>query len=231
MQLTPVKAPLQLWTWLSTPWSRLHLNYAGPFENRMFLTNHNSHFCCNYFQAEANFCSVRHPKSIVTDNGTCFTSQEFKQFLQSNGIQHLCTPPYHPQSNGMAECCVRIFKSGMQKIKHGSLEDRLAKLLFSYRTTPHSTTGVTPGEMMFGHKLRTRFDLLCPTVSDRVEEKQQKQKEYFDESTKDRIFKVGQEVYVKNFHQGQKWLKETIVAYRGNVMFEVFLEKFGKSVI
>ena len=131
----------------------------------------------------------------------------------------------------MAERCVRIFKLGMQKIKNGSLEDRLAKLLFSYRTTPHSTTGVTPGEMMFGHKLRTRFDLLRPTVSDRVEEKQQKQKEYFDERTKDRIFKVGQEVYVENFHQGQKWLKGKIVAYRGNVMFEVFLEKFGKSVV
>ena len=231
MQLTPVKAPLQLWTWPSTPWSRLHLDYAGPFENRMFLIVSDSHtkwlesFPTTTATSAATISKLRQifaqfgiPKSIVTDNGTCFTSQEFKQFLQSNGIQHLCTPPYHPQSNGMAECCVRIFKSGMQKIKNGSLEDRLAKLLFSYRTTPHSTTGVTPGEMMFGHKLRTRFDLLRPTVSDRVEEKQQKQKEYFDERTKDRIFKVGQEVYVKNFHQGQKWLKGKIVAYRGNVI-------------
>ena len=72
MQLTSVKAPLQLWTWPLTPWSRLHLDYAGPFENRMFLivsdshtkwfSNHDSYFCFNNFQAEANLCSVWHPK-------------------------------------------------------------------------------------------------------------------------------------------------------------------------
>ena len=30
-------APLHPWEWLSRPWSRLHVDYAGPFENHMFL--------------------------------------------------------------------------------------------------------------------------------------------------------------------------------------------------
>ena len=50
------------------------------------------------------------PQTIVTDNGTCFTSEMFQSYLQSLGIQHITTALYHPQSNGMAERCVQIFK-------------------------------------------------------------------------------------------------------------------------
>ena len=73
---------------------------------------------------------------IVTDNGFCFTSSEFSDFLKSDGVNHLLTPPYHLQSNGLAERYVRTFKNGLKTIQGNSLDERLAKLLFSYRTTP-----------------------------------------------------------------------------------------------
>ena len=31
------KVPLKPWSWPEKPWSRLHLDYAGPFMNSMFL--------------------------------------------------------------------------------------------------------------------------------------------------------------------------------------------------
>ena len=68
------------------------------------------------------------PQTIVIDNATCFTSQEFESFLKSLGIQHITTAPYHPQFNGMGERCVQIFKKSMKKIIKGTLDERLSNI-------------------------------------------------------------------------------------------------------
>ena len=36
-------APLHPWEWPTQPWVRLHLDYAGPFEDRMFLVLVDAH--------------------------------------------------------------------------------------------------------------------------------------------------------------------------------------------
>ena len=50
------------------------------------------------------------PQTVVTDNGSCFTSTEF---MKKNGIEHITTSPYHPSSNGMAERTVQLVKKGL----------------------------------------------------------------------------------------------------------------------
>ena len=82
------------------------------------------------------------PEMIVTDNGTCLVSAEFESFLKTNGVKHLTSAPYHPASNGLAERAVQIMKQGLKKVTQGSLNARLAKILFAYRLTPQSTTGI-----------------------------------------------------------------------------------------
>jgi len=39
------------------------------------------------------------PKTVLSDNGTQFTGQLFKQLLEELGIAHRFTPPYTPQAN------------------------------------------------------------------------------------------------------------------------------------
>ncbi len=50
------------------------------------------------------------PEILVTNSGTCCTSQEFKEFTTRNGIRHICMAKYHLTSNGQAERAIRIVK-------------------------------------------------------------------------------------------------------------------------
>jgi hypothetical protein len=58
----------------------------------------------------------------------------------------------HPQSNGQAESTNKVILNGLKKRfeKAGTnwVED-LYQVLWSYRTTPHSTTGETPFRMVY----------------------------------------------------------------------------------
>ena len=36
-QPLPTSAPMQPWSWPTRRWSRLHVDFAGPLESRMFL--------------------------------------------------------------------------------------------------------------------------------------------------------------------------------------------------
>jgi len=94
------------------------------------------------------FARLGLPEVMVTDNGTCFTSSEFQEFAQRNNIRHVCTSPYHPSSNCLAERAVQTFKLGIKKQLTGTLQTKLSRFLFHYRLTPNATTGVAPAELM-----------------------------------------------------------------------------------
>ena len=64
---------------------------------------------------------------MVTDNGTCFTSYEFKEFARLNHIRHLTTAPYHPSSNGLAESAVQTLKLGMKKQINDMIQTKLSR--------------------------------------------------------------------------------------------------------
>ena len=67
------------------------------------------------------------PELLFSDNGTSFTSEEFKEFVQKNGIRHRTSSPYHPATNCLAECAVQVVKMGLRKIQEGDMDlSRLA---------------------------------------------------------------------------------------------------------
>ena len=85
------------------------------------------------------------PETIVSDNAAGFTSVEFQEFLTRNGIRHITSAPYHPSTNGLVE---RAVQTGMRKASEGDMETKVARFLFHYRNTPHTTTGVSPAELL-----------------------------------------------------------------------------------
>ena len=149
-QSNPATVRPTSWSWPRKLWSRLHLDYAGPIENKTFLILVDSHtkwmeifptktatLTATITKLRWTFARYGVSQTIVTDNGTCFTSEEFESFLKSLGIQHITTAPYHPQSNGMAERCVQI-KKNMKKITSGTVDERLSSILFMCCMTPQS---------------------------------------------------------------------------------------------
>lgn len=146
------------------------------------------------------------PQIVVSDNGSAFTSAEFKEFMTRNGIRHITSAPYHPSSNGLAERYVQIFKSAMKKDHSIDLHQQLATFLLRYRTTPHTTTGTSPAELLMGRRLTTHLDLMRPNISNRVKKAQERQKQQHDRTSQDRTFTSGDKVFVKNFREGPNWL-------------------------
>ena len=60
------------------------------------------------------------PSRVVTDNGPQFTSSEFQQFMDLNGIKHIKTTPDHPSCNVLAERFAQSFKQAMCASKNPS---------------------------------------------------------------------------------------------------------------
>lgn len=233
----PAVAPLHLWEWPDRPWSRLHADYTGHFMGSMFFIIIDAYskwievFKTSTSTSEVTIEKFRQafathgiPDVLVTDNGTCFTSHKFSTFTSENGILHVKTSPYHPASNGLAERAVRIFKEGMKKMdkSNGSLMTKLQRFLLNYRTTPQTTTGVAPAELLINRKLRTKLDFVKPEIRKRVGTRQQKFKQYHDFHARKRTFGEGDMVMVKNFPDG-RWKCGEITQKIGPVSYKVAL--------
>ena len=238
----PPPSPLHPWAWPAKPWSRVHIDYAGPFQGRMFLLLIDAHskwldiYPSNSSTSSSTIESLRKsfatfglPEVLVLDNAQAFVSAEFTEFLKKNGIKHIRTPPYHPASNGLVERAVQTFKEGMRRLKTGAVETRLARFLLQYRVTPHSSTGTSPSELMMGRKLRTQLDLLRPSTSNIVHQSQERQKKAHDRSARPRHFTAGDNVYYRNYRQGPSWLPGVVVDQEGSVLFKIRLPD-GKIV-
>nr|VZI39803.1 unnamed protein product [Spirometra erinaceieuropaei] len=164
---------------------------------------------------------------VVSDNGPAFTSAEFKDFMEKNGIRHLTTAPYHAASNGLAERAVQTIKHGLDRQTEADLATKLSRFLFSYRITPNDSTGASPAELMFKRQLRTRLDLLNPSTQDRLIAKQTKMKERYDVSTRPRVVAPNESVYTRLEHE-TNWCPAVVRKSEGQI---VELELEGGRIV
>ena len=94
------------------------------------------------------------PHIIRSDNGPCYNSKEFQQFLQHYNITHQTSSPNHPRSNGFVERMVGVAKKLMDKAgKEGKL---WISGLFDYRVTPQSGSIASPLQLLTQHTPREK---------------------------------------------------------------------------
>ena len=86
------------------------------------------------------------PHIIRSDNGPCYNSKEFHQFLQCYSITHQTSSPNHPRSNGFIERMVGVAKKLMNKA--GKEGKPWISGLFDYSVTPQSGSIASPLQLM-----------------------------------------------------------------------------------
>ena len=86
------------------------------------------------------------PHIIRSDNGPCYNSKEFQQFLQQYNITHQTSSPHHPRSNGFVERMVRVAKNLMDKATREGKP--WISSLYEYRVTPQSCSIASPLQLI-----------------------------------------------------------------------------------
>ncbi|VDI20366.1 Hypothetical predicted protein [Mytilus galloprovincialis] len=184
----------------SAPWQHLAADLLGPLPSNHYMFVLVDYYS-RYFEVGvtknissenitsliSKFCLTHGLRLLIhTDNGPQFVSQHFKNFMSEHGIVHHRTTPLWPQANGEVE---RQNRSIMKRVKIAQAEGRdwkleLNKFLIMYRSTAHSTTGVSPSELLFGRKIRTKLPELIDynindfEVRDRDAETKRKKEKY-----------------------------------------------------
>lgn len=235
----PVKAPLSSWPVPDRPWSRIHVDYAGPFLGHMYFVIVDAYckwpeiFRMSSTTSASTIAKLREvfsrfglPDVIVSDNGTQFSSAEFATFCAQHGVKHIRTPPFSPQCNGQAEKVVDIFKRGMKKLlSEEQASDALQTFLRTYRIIPNAQlpNNCSPAELMFGRKIKIDLDLLKPSIIVQTEKKFAMESQFNrHHGAKKRNFYSGESVYVMDYRsRNRTWAPGVIQEKIGNVMYAV----------
>ena len=158
------------------------------------------------------------PDTVVSDNGSQYSSQEFHEFSLSWEFNHVTSSPHYPKSNGKAESSVKTVKQLFKKADRDGKDPWLS--LLDYRNTPTEGIGDSPAQRLMSRRtqplLPTASSLLRPKVSahstEKLERKRQKAKFYHDRHVKQLPeLEIGQEVRIAPLRKNQTWKPATCV--------------------
>lgn len=234
----PVKTLLKSWPLATKVMERVHVDIAEPEKGDYYLvivdarskwpevyrtSTITSRYVIN--QLKDFFSRYGKPELIVSDNGKQFVSDEFNQFCYEEGIEHLTTAYYQPQSNGEAERFIDTLKRHLARLA-GSYQrqEALNRFLQYYRSSPNKVIdGKTPAELFLGRKIRVDLDLLRPKEKKSPTENTSQNHQFNTKhGAKERKFAVGDLVNAR-IYTGNKprWIEAQVTKLLGDVLYEV----------
>ena len=98
-------------------------------------------------------CRFGIPYKLISDNEKRFDSKELRNLCKDLGIKKDFAAVYHPQSNGQTEAINKIIKHTLKaKLEESKRNwpEELPMVLWSYNTTPRTTTGESPFMLSYG---------------------------------------------------------------------------------
>ena len=164
---------------VSHPMEMIHLDFLkiepskGNIENVLIVTDHYTRYAQAYATTNQTACTtakclweqfIRHygfPQRILTDQGTNFESELFKELCAIASTEKVRTTSYHPQGNGLCERFNSTLLNMLGTLTPEQKKDWKAHLLTmcnAYNSTVHSTTGFSPYFLMFGRHPRLPID-------------------------------------------------------------------------
>ena len=159
------------------------------------------------------------PKRIVSDRGSVFTSEFWKQLQKALGTQLDFSTAYHPQTDGQTERTNQILEDMLRACAldfGGSWDEHLPLAEFSYNNSYQSSLKAAPFEVLYGRKCRSPICWFEPggrsefepdyiqdqqkvidVIRDRLKIAQSRQKSYADQKRRTWEPKIGDLVYLK----------------------------------
>ncbi|CAF4870377.1 unnamed protein product [Pieris macdunnoughi] len=236
------RAPMRITSTSSEPCQRISMDIVGPLPEtgpaklRFILTFQDdlTKFSSAYpirstTAEETSECLLHYisifgiPKSILTDQGTNFTSDLFKKTCEFLKIKNLWASPYHPQTQGALERSHSTLKEYLKSYinkEQSNWPRYVYTAMLAYNTSVHSTTHFTPYELIFGNKpfipnsifneslgatypdyvrmLQNRLKHSREKALDFIKKSKESSKSYYDLHTRTIKYKAGEYVYLKN---------------------------------
>ncbi len=123
---------------------------------------------------EAGIDEAERPR-LLTDNGSCYISKEFKKFIEEVDLGHVQGAPYHPQTQGKIERYHRTIKNVVKLENYFFPDDlriKIAEFVDYYNNKRyHESLGnVTPADVYFGRDQQVkaqRHEIKMKTLKER----------------------------------------------------------------
>ncbi|XP_026687288.1 uncharacterized protein K02A2.6-like [Diaphorina citri] len=138
------------------------VDYYSKFFETALLHSTNSRSIISQFKSI--FCRQGVPAQLISDRGPPFSSNELNQFYKEWNINHQCSSPYYPKSNGQVEQTVKLVKNTLIKCKDSNSDPYLALL---HLRNSYSDGQEPPSKLLNARLLRTNI----PTLPNQLKSK------------------------------------------------------------
>lgn len=128
------------------------VDYYSKFFETALLHKSTSSSIISHFKSIFSRQGV--PAQIISDRGPPFSSKDLDLFYKEWNIEHKCSSPYYPKSNGLVEQTVKLVKHTLMKCKESNSDPYLAML---HLRNAYSDGQDAPSQLLNARYLRTNL--------------------------------------------------------------------------